>query len=210
MSADAIRADLGRLRAEGARLRRRPASRTLDSLARVLDAWSDPASRWRVALLDALPDAAGFSPEGVREGLARGLAGWNGDALRALVARELGAAERLDAPGPDMVSGFDCTAVVLAGALPTPTLAAMIAPLVLRSPILVKPSSHDPVTAALVLRSIAETDPELGACVAVRSFASGDEAAGAALLEAPCIVASVPGSRSARACRIGTVWHVKG
>ncbi len=49
------------------------------------------------ALADALPAVSGFSPETVREGLARGLAPYTGAALHALVRDELGGPERLDA-----------------------------------------------------------------------------------------------------------------
>ena len=45
-----IHAELERLRAAGALLRERPARETLDSLARVLDGWSDPRSSWQKKL----------------------------------------------------------------------------------------------------------------------------------------------------------------
>ncbi|UCE85491.1 MAG: hypothetical protein JSU66_14295, partial [Deltaproteobacteria bacterium] len=158
--------------------------------ARVLDRWSDPTSDFRQRLEQELPAATGFSPEVVREGLARALADWNGEALHRLVANELGAVDRLDAPGPVMLTGFGCTAVLLAGSLPTPTLIALLAPLLVRSPVLAKTSSHDAVTAPLFARSIAAEDPGLGDCIVARSFPSADEASAAALLTADCIVAT--------------------
>ena len=58
---------------------------------------ASPDSRWRRRLEAELPGATGFSPENVREGLARGLAPFRGEALLALVRAELGDPARLDA-----------------------------------------------------------------------------------------------------------------
>jgi hypothetical protein len=185
-----IRERLADLRRAGAELRRRPARETLDALARVFDAWSDPGSAWRRALEAELPGATGFSPETVSEGLRCGLAHWNGQALRALAARELGALERLDGGLRPMIAGFDATAVLLAGSIPMPTLLALTAPLLLRSPVLAKSASRDPVTPRLVARSIAEVDAEIGRCIEVVDFPGEDDERTAALLEAGCIVAS--------------------
>jgi hypothetical protein len=126
----------------------------------------------------------------VSEGLRLGLAHWNGQALRALAARELGALERLAASPQAAIGGFDATAVLLAGSIPMPTLLALVAPLVLRSPVLAKSASRDPVTPHLVARSIAEVDAELGRCIEVVDFPGQDEVRMGALLEAGCIVAS--------------------
>ena len=182
MTADEIRRRLSALRRAGFALRRRPAPLTLDALARVMDGWSDADSAWRAALERDLPQATGFAPETVREGLRIALESWDGAALRRLVADELGA--------PDTVVGPDATAVLLAGSIPMPTLLALVAPLVLRSPVLAKPGSRDPVTAHHVARSIAEVDPLLGACIAVVDVPGDDEAAIGALLEAECIAAT--------------------
>jgi hypothetical protein len=185
-----IRERLAELRRAGAGLRRRPARETLDALAKVLDAWSDPGSTWRHALELELPGTTGFSPETVSEGLRLGLAHWNGQALRALAARELGALARLDGSLPPVIAGFDATAVLLAGSIPMPTLLALLAPLVLRSPVLAKSASRDPLTPRLMARSIAEVDAELGRCIEVVGFPGEDDERMGALLEAGCIVAS--------------------
>ena len=181
MTSTGVDAALARAREAGHLLRARSAEAVQDALADVLDAWSARDSPWQKALVEALPDAAGFSPAVVREGLARGLAPFTGAALRAVVRSELdgGAA-----------TGFETTAVVLAGAIPMPTLLAVVAPLALRSPVLAKPSAHDPVTALLIARSLAERDPLLGACVEVVDVRGDDEASMAALCEADCVVAN--------------------
>jgi len=195
-SATAVGEARARLRAAGAELRRRPAAEVLELLARVLERWRDPASQPRRALEAELPRATGFSPAMVREGVERGLAPWSGEALGALVERELGGLDALDAlegRARELVHGFELTAVVLAGAIPMPALLEILAPLVLRSPVLVKASAHDPVTPALVARSLVDADPELGRCVEVVRF-PGDAPAFAdcaeALCEADCVAAT--------------------
>jgi hypothetical protein len=187
---EAVAAKLGTLREAGAVLRRRPAHETLAVLARVVESWRDPESPWRRALASELPDATGFSPAVVREGAQRGFGTWSAEAWRALVARELGGAEAAGAPSAPLVSGFETTAVALAGQVPMPTVLALLLPLALRSPVLAKPASLDPVTARLAVRSLAETDADLGQCVEVAAFDGADEACTRALLEADCVVAT--------------------
>jgi len=190
VSAAQLRGALARLRDIGRILRERRAADVHAALADVLDAWCAPASPWQSALADALPAVSGFSAEMVREGLARGLAPYTGSALHALVRDELGGPERQDATRGPRVTGFASAATVLAGAIPLPTFVAISAPLALRTPVLVKPSMHDPVSAALFARSLAARDPLLGACVEIASFDRDDAASLAALCEAECVVAT--------------------
>ncbi len=203
MTPEQVTERLAELRAAGAELRRRPARDTLAALARVFELWRDPRSTWRKRLEAELPGVTGFSPENVREGLARGLAPFSADALLTLVHDELGGIERLDAASGSLVSGFDATAVVLAGSIPQPSLLSLLMPLALRSPVLAKPASRDPLTPGLVAASIAAVDPELGRCIAIAPFGSHDEACLAALLEAPCVAAT--GSDASIAALAGRV-----
>lgn len=186
MKAAALRERLDQVREAGAKLRRRSAVDTLESLCRVLDTWRDPRSQWRRELEAELPTASGFSRETVRQGLALALEGWSGAALRELVASELGSLD----PDRALARGFDVTAVVLAGAIPMPSLLSLIAPLVLRSPVLVKCASRDMLTPALVTASIADNDPELGDCIEIVSFPAGDPERMGILCEAGCVLAS--------------------
>jgi hypothetical protein len=190
VTAGAIAAELAALRSAGAELRSRPARQTVDALARILDGWRDPASPWRRALEGDLPRATGFSPPTVREGLARGLRSWSGDALRDLVEREIGPLEDLDGEAARTASGFAATSVLLAGSIPMPTILALLAPLLLRSPVLAKTASRDPLTARRVAASVAEVDEALGRCCRVVDFPGADESAMAALLAADCVVAN--------------------
>ena len=87
-----------------------------------LDAWCAPHSEWQKRLVDALPRATGFSAAMVREGVERGFAVWRGAALRATAERE----------GIDGALGDPLCAVVLAGAIPMPSLLAWAVPLATR------------------------------------------------------------------------------
>jgi Acyl-CoA reductase (LuxC) len=185
-----IRDRLAELREAGVKLRRRPAREVHAALARVLDLFASSESKWRRRLEDELPGATGFTIENVREGLARGLAPFRGEAFLSLVRAELGDPDRLDAAQGTLVSGFETTAVVLAGSIPQPSLLALLAPLALRSPVLAKAASRDPVTAPLLAEAIAEVDPELGRCIAIARFGSQDQACLSALLEADCVAAT--------------------
>ncbi len=185
-----IREALASLRRAAREIRRRPAREIVDALAHALDGWADPASPWRRGLEEELPARAGFSPETVRAGLVLGLAPLSGEALQELVWRELGGIAALDGSAGTLVTGFETCAVILAGAVPTPSLVALVVPLVLRSGVLARSSLHDRVTAAQVARSVADADPELGACLAQASFPSGDAERMQALLGADCVVAS--------------------
>jgi len=183
-----ITAALERLQHAGAVLRDRPGAERLRALAEVLDRWRDASSKARLSLELALPEATGFSREVVRAGLAHALQGWTGEALHALVQRELGGETALG--GCTLAEGFETTSLLLAGALPTPTLLAILAPLTVGSPVLVRTSSGDPVTARVVASSLAEVDPRFGACIEVVGFPAGDLDALDAFLSAGCVVAS--------------------
>lgn len=184
-SAVSVHKALCELRTGAPKLRARDPDEILDSLCAVLDSWREPESPWRARLERALPSVSGFSEAMIREGLTRALEGWTGDALRTLVERELGTEFR----GEPAATGFDTTAVLLAGAIPMPTLLALLLPLVLRSPVLAKTSARDPLTARLVAESIRRCDPELGTHLEVVSFPGSDADSTEALLKAPCVVA---------------------
>jgi hypothetical protein len=188
--ARAVEAAKGRLREAGRALSGRPPECSLDSLCDTLELWRDASSRWRGALERDLAAAAGYSPPNVREGLARGLEPFRGDALREVVRRELGRLGSQSGSGAPAASGFELTSLLLAGGIPMPTLLSMLLPLALHSPVLVKTASRDPVTAPLVAASLAEVDAELGRAVEVLSFSAADEGALSAFLDAPCVVAN--------------------
>lgn len=182
--AQQITAALRRLRATAERLRQRHPREVIDVLGVVLESFRSRETPARLRLEAELPEAAGFSPEVVRAGLDLALESWDAGALRRLVEAELGL------PGASLVGGHDVTAVVLGGALPTPTLLSLIAPLALRSPVLAKTAQHDPVTARAFARALHAADPDLAAALEVVSFPGDDAARMRALTAADCVVAT--------------------
>jgi len=188
LSAERIARQLESLREEGRSLRERSLAEILDRLETVVEAWRDPASPWRDQLQRRLPEVTGFAPETVRHGTELALRDWTGKALREVVEAELGSLRQGDAD--PRIRAFPATAVILAGSIPMPTLLAMLTPLLLRSPVLAKPASRDPVTPELVVRSVTQVDPRLGACLALTDVPDRDPGSTRALLEADCVVAT--------------------
>jgi len=182
-----LEAAKGRLEVSRAGLLERSDTELLDPLGRVLDLWRDPLSRVREQLLDLHPEAAGMTRPTVAAGLELGLKDWSGEALRSLVSSELAP---LVQGGAKQLVPFELTSVLLAGSIPMPSLLQCIAPLVLRSPVLVRPASRDLVTPKLVAESIASVDPELARCIEVVSFGSDDRPCLESFLAADCVVAS--------------------
>ena len=183
MRAPSIRAAHAGLEEAGARLRALSLDERIGRLEDVLDALSTPDSTFRRTLDERLPAATGFAAPTLREGLDQALSRWRPGAVRELVQGELGdPAVIRDAPRS--------TAVVAAGAIPMPTLEAMIAPLVLGSTVLIRPGHRDRVTAPSFRDALAELDRGLGASVAICETERGDEEALVALLEADAVVAS--------------------
>jgi len=189
MTPEEVEKQLARLRDAAAVLRSRSVNNVLDVLGAVLDGWRDANSAWRKDLESQLPAVTGFCEPLIREGLQRALQGWTSEALRELAARELGPINDLDTASARRVSGFDLSAVLLAGSIPMPSLLALLAPLVVRSAVIAKPAARDPITPSLVAASIAEVDPELGRCIEIASFEGSREDCMDAFLQADCICA---------------------
>ena len=128
----------------------------------------------------ALDDA--FTP------LARG-------GLRKWLVSELGSANALDRPSAvggaiRAAHGPEWMLQIYAGNVPTvPIWPLLVAPL-LKSALLAKTSSQEPILAPLLARTIAEVDPEIGECLAVVWWKGGAaELDRAALADAQAVLA---------------------
>ena len=183
MRAPSIRATNARLEKAGARLRALSQDERIDRLDRVLGALASPGSAIRRTLEERLPEATGFAAATLREGLGLALTRWQTGGVREWVHAELG-------EPPVMRDAPRSTAVLGAGAIPMPTLEAMIAPLVLGSTVSIRPGHRDRITAPSFRDALRELDEGLGASVAVVETERGDEAALAAHLEADAVVVS--------------------
>lgn len=71
-----------------------------------------------------------------------------------------------------------------------PTLLSSLLPMILGSPVLLRASSKDPVTAPLLARALTERDDVLARAFECVSFPHDDAEALASWLEAPCVVAT--------------------
>jgi len=123
-----------------------------------------------------LSGTSGYSPEVIAAGLVDCFEAWTPDGFREWMDRELASDE---ARGPSLV--FQ----VQAGNVPTAGLRSMAACLLLRSPLLIKPSSGEPLLPALWAECLARHDPELAEAVAVLWWPGGTEE-----LEAPALQAA--------------------
>ncbi|MBW2391127.1 MAG: hypothetical protein JRG89_22220 [Deltaproteobacteria bacterium] len=172
------------------RLHERSDAEIVRALASVFDLWRDSASACRRELEAKLPLASGFAPATLRAGLELGFEPWTGEAFERLVADELGLGTRSKTL---RVGGYPLTSVLLAGSIPMPSVLSMLLPLVLRSAVLCKPASRDPITPSLVLDSLREVDPLLADCVGVVPFDKGDVEANKIFYASPCVVATGSG-----------------
>ena len=186
-AAERVEAAKGRLDVARRRLVARSREGILAVLGSVFDQWRDPESKWRRRFMDEFPERSGFSAEVARAGIELALESWTGEALARAVEGEL-----RTTPGatPHTLSPFSMTSVILGGAIPMPSLLASVLPLCAQSPVLIKPASRDPVTPGLLAEAIAEVDPELGRCIEVVSFPSGDGESLGRFLAAECVVAT--------------------
>ena len=186
-SAEQVRAAIGRLTQAGPQLRARSLEQRLALVRDVLASWTAPDSAWRRELATTLPEASGFSPGTVRHSLDAALIAWDPDRLVACARRELGLG---DEASPRRLAPYDWTLVWAGGSIPMPTLLTSLLPLVLGSPVLLRETRKDPVTARLVKRSIRERDEELARCFEAVCFSPDDESASKVALAAPCVVAT--------------------
>lgn len=180
-----VRAARGRLEQAGAGLRHRSLEDRLTAVARTLTLWTAPDSPFRRELADSLGAVSGFHPRTVAEGLESGLRAWDPAAFLACCREELASVRRARTLVP-----FDWTAVLAGGSIPMPSLLSGLLPLVLGSPVLLRETSQDPVSADLLKRSLSAIDAELAQAFESISFPVEDDAALATLLEAPCVVAT--------------------
>ncbi len=181
-----LEAARGRLEVAAEQMRGRPRAEIVRALGAVLEHWRDPDSDSRRRILDEHPDAAGPGRALFAAGLDLGLGPWTAQALEGVVADELG----LEDERRSRISPFDCTSVLLAGSIPMPNILQTLLPLILRSPVLVRSGSRDPVSARLLKASLEAVDEMLARCIEIVGFASHDEASLRRFLASECVVAS--------------------
>lgn len=182
-----VRAARGRLALAGESLRAMPLEARLQATGEVLASWTADDSPWRRALAEELAEATPFSLGTLREGLDAALRAWQPEDWRRCAERELALG---DGAGARCLVPFEWTTVLAGGSIPMPTLLAALVPLALGSPVLLRETSADPVTARLLARSLEATESVLARSFEPITLDKADAAAIDALLEAPCVSAT--------------------
>lgn len=172
-----------KLEAAGDQLRALPLDARAERVEAILAELDRANSPLRTQLEAGLPETTGFGDENLRRGLALAFGRWREEGVGPLLRSELGGA----------VDPERCprtTAVIAAGAIPMPTIEAMLMPLLLGSTVRIRPAQRDPITAGLLRAGISALDPLLGACLEVVEFERGDTRALTRFLAADAVVAS--------------------
>jgi len=153
--------------ARGRHLANRPLNAIAEDLGEVSRRWCIPDDPHRVEALSFLPSELGIARSVLAAGLDRSFSQWSTSALKDLLANELpeGASALSDAS--------EVTWVVSAGNLPTPLAWDVMCTLLVRSAVLVKPSSRCPTFARIFQRSLAAVSPELASCVDIATWPGG-------------------------------------
>lgn len=164
-------------------LSRLPVEQIIAAIDAVIDAWQEATNPCRAALLDYGPALTGYSRATLQYALDVMLPRFAAPGLRALIAAEIGDPAALDRfvrhdSQPDghalrHARGPGRQFHVFAGSVPTVPIFSLICALLLKSPVLAKPSSHDLLFPALFAQTLAAVEPALNAAIAVLPWSGG-------------------------------------
>lgn len=174
-----------------------PADRIAELVGAAVNRWLDPFSPYLAEACRLLPVFTGYPEPAVRKGLGSFLSGYRTENLRRLLEDELGDPEVLDgfrtrrgAAGRWRAHGPDLAVHSFAGNTPGLPAQSLIAALLAKGASLGKVAAGEPVFASLFARSLAEVEPDLGACVAVTYWpSSAEDVAAAAFAEGEAVIA---------------------
>jgi len=181
--------------ARAERLVNRTTASILRSLDRVATRFLDSRDPARCSAVAALERAGRFSTPMIERCLDDAFTPLVRGGLRKWLTAELGSASALDRPttvGGAMraAHGPEWMLHVYAGNVPTVPIWPLLSAPLLKSALLAKTSSQEPILAPLLARTIAEVDPEIGECLAVVWWKGGAaELDRAALSDAPAVLA---------------------
>lgn len=176
------------------------AERPIREIVDVIDAaaarLADPQDPLRRAAESALPVISGYSPAMIRRILDGMIVDWRADRLWSLLQSEFGDPLILDSFRPhgdsaDLTRAFgpQLATHVFSGNVPGVAVTSLIRALLVKSASLGKTAAGEPLLPALFAQAVAQTDPGLGACLAVTYWPGGAEALeGAALTAADAVV----------------------
>lgn len=177
------------LRSAQAFLAERRVDEILAALDRVVDRWLDRGDPIRREAEERLAAGTGLAPAMLARGLSQMVGRVRG--IGALLDQDLGSRYMLDrfterAAGlRSRAFGPGLLVCIFSGNVPGIPAFDMALTLALKSACLARPASAEPVFAELFARSVAEVDPHLGSCLAVRRWGYDEtlplESAGAVL-----------------------------
>ena len=174
----------------------RPAAQIHRALERVAERFLEPRSAARENAVAWLERSGRFSAPMIARALDDTFRPLARGGVTRWVNAELGGASALDRPMPDR-KGVACRATspewvfqIYAGNVPGLPVWPLFSALAMKSAVLAKTSSQEPLLAPLLARTIAEEDETLGACIAVAWWKGGtEELDRAALRLAPAVLA---------------------
>jgi hypothetical protein len=143
-------------------------------LCEVAAEWLQPENRFRRLALALGPAETGFSRPVLEKGLYGFFRRFTPENFQALLAQELGYAERLDgfAAGA-LARGPEFLVHIAAGNIPNPALMSLTLGLLTRSAQFVKCASGASLLPRLFAHSIYHADPKLGACLEIAGWRGG-------------------------------------
>jgi acyl-CoA reductase-like NAD-dependent aldehyde dehydrogenase len=151
-----------------------PVDWVLGRLDAVVGRWLDHTDPIRREAEERLAEGTGLAPAMLRRGLDQMILRVKG--IGELLDQDLGSREALDGliwRAPGMLSrawGPGLLTCVLSGNVPAIAAFDMALGLALKSAVLCRPASEEPVFAELFARSVAEVDERLGRCLAVQRW----------------------------------------
>jgi hypothetical protein len=162
------------------------AGQTTDRLLQISDEavirWLKKDNPQRRQAEEALPEITGFSKPMVKVGLTRLLEGLRADRLRAVLKEELGDPRFLDEflprlSGRSKAFGPRLMTQILSGNIPGLSAGGLIYGLLVKSSVLAKVSSQEPVFTNLFARTLLDVEPGLAECLAVVGWKGGNREA---------------------------------
>jgi hypothetical protein len=176
------------------------AERPIHEIVDVIDAaaarLADPRDPLRHAAESALPVISGYSTAMVRRILDGMIVDWRADRLWSLLRSEFSDPLVLDSfrphgEGANLTRAFgpQLATHVFSGNVPGVAVTSLIRSLLVKSASLGKTAAGEPLLPALFAQAVAQTDPGLGACLAVTYWPGGAEALeGAAVTAADTVI----------------------
>ncbi|WP_085524265.1 acyl-CoA reductase [Tuberibacillus sp. Marseille-P3662] len=168
----------------------------VDVVDQAVQKWLDPEYHWRRLAERWLPEITGYDKEIIRLELKRFMRTFRKKALARFLHNEFDNPSVLDGFRPSKSGGFtkaygpDVVFNVFSGNIPGLPIWSLVMGLLLKSGIIGKTSSAEPLMPVLFARSIEEVSPELGSCLAILPWKGGTaELEDAAIAEAEAIVA---------------------